>query len=87
MSASLLEIDWPVITTIDYMLFGALLPLLGAMAFFSFVEATFFALVRIGQSREQRIARAKPAIHPVIAHARATIRTGLFSGYVTSSIS
>ena len=44
MSASLLEIDWPVITTIDYMLFGALLPLLGAMAFFSFVEATFFAL-------------------------------------------
>jgi CBS domain containing-hemolysin-like protein len=37
-------LDWPELTLVDGVLLGALLPLLGAMAFFSFVETTFFAL-------------------------------------------
>ena len=45
---------WPVITTEDYMLLGALPPLLACMAYFSLVEATYFSLTpadRLGLRR------------------------------------
>lgn len=36
--------DWPTLTAVDFALLVTMLPLLGTLAFFSFVETTFFAL-------------------------------------------
>ena len=44
LAAAWSSIDWPSLTAIDLGLIVTLVPLLGTLAFFSFVETTFFAL-------------------------------------------
>ena len=55
-------IDWPAFTAADFGLLLALLPLLGTLAFFSFVETTFFALTPAERLALRRVSPRSAAI-------------------------
>jgi len=86
MSASLAAVDWPVITSVDYALFGALFPLLGAMAFFSFVEATFFALTPAERLSIRRThPEASSVVDSILAHPRVLLVSAMVGALISST--
>jgi len=76
-------IGWPDVAAVDWVLLGALLPLLGAMAFFSFVETTFFALT---PAERLSLRRRTPQLGAMVDALLASPRTLLVSTMVGSLI-
>jgi hypothetical protein len=86
MSADGAGFDWPAVATEDYLLLGALPPLLACMAYFSLVEATYFSLTpadRLGLRRTHPEAARR--IEAILATPRVLLVSDMLGALVVST--
>lgn len=79
-------IDWPAFTAADFGLLVALLPLLGTLAFFSFVETTFFALTPAERLALRRVSpRSAAIVESLLANPRVLLVGTMIGALVAST--
>ena len=76
-------LGWPEVATVDWILLSSLLPLLGLMAFFSFVETTYFALT---PAERVALRRMSPQVGSMVDALLGAPRTLLVSTMVGSLV-
>jgi CBS domain containing-hemolysin-like protein len=80
------SIDWPAFTAADFGLLVALLPLLGTLAFFSFVETTFFALTPAERLALRRVSpRSAAIVESLLANPRVLLVGTMIGALVAST--
>jgi CBS domain containing-hemolysin-like protein len=80
------SIDWPAFTAADFGLLIALLPLLGTLAFFSFVETTFFALTPAERLALRRVSpRSAAIVESLLANPRVLLVGTMIGALVAST--